>query len=150
MNRVQKLVLLLVLMIAVPALAAPGMPDFNPHIYADGVAWGTKVTTALPAPNGNNAHSFDKLFVFTNGPSEQLLVAEAAPRNPEYNGGRWVTYTASWTEEGMAAHDPLPVLKSYEEIQLHEGLGHLLLAKGSPDAPDAPPPYFSCPLLPVK
>jgi hypothetical protein len=142
------LLLLLVLLAAVPALAAPGKPDFNPHIYADGEAWGTKVTTPLPSPQGNNAHSFDKLFVFTNGADGQLLVAEAAPGTPGYHGGRWVTYTATWNEAGMAAHDPLPVLMSYEDVMLHEGLGHLDVEKGSPDG--GPPPYFSCPLLPVK
>lgn len=141
------LLLLLALLMAIPALAMPGKPDFTPHIYADGVAWGTKVTTVLPAPNGNNAHSFDKFFVVVNGADGQLPVAEAAPRNKEYNGGRWVTYTVTWTEEGMAAHDPLPVLTSYADVMLHHGLGHLTVEKGSPAG--GPPPYFSCPLLPV-
>jgi hypothetical protein len=141
-------VLALVLVIAIPASANPGKPDFGPHVYADGVAWGTKVTTVLPAPNGNNAHSFDKFFVVTNGADGQLPVGEAAPRNSAYNGGRWVTYTATWTAAGMAAHDPLPVLRSYEDVMLHAGLGHLDVGKGSP--PGGPPPYFQCPLLPVK
>jgi hypothetical protein len=52
-----------------------------------------------------------------------------------------------WTAEGMAAHDPLPVLMSYEEVQLHHSLGHLAIAPGSPG--DTPPDYFECPLLPV-
>jgi hypothetical protein len=140
--------LLILLLAAVPALAMPGKPDFGPHVYADGEAWGTKVTAVLPEPKGNNAHSFDKLFVFTNGADGQLLVGEAAPGNSAYNGGRWVTYTATWNEAGMAAHDPLPVLMSYEEIMLHKDLGHLDVEKGSPDG--GPSPYFQCPLLPVK
>ena len=142
------LVLLLSLLVAVPALAAPGQPDFGPHVYADGVAWGTKVTTVLPTSNGNNSHSFDKFFVVTNGADGQLPVGEAAPRNPAYNGGRWVTYTVTWTAEGMDAHDPLPVLMSYEDVMLHYGLGHLTVEKGSPAG--GPPAYFQCPLLPVK
>lgn len=140
-------VLVLALVAVVPASAGPGKPDFGPHIYADGLAWGTKVTTALPAPKGNNAHSFDKFFVFTNGTSGQLPVGEAAPGR-DYNGGRWVTYTATWTAEGMAAHDPLPTLTSYAQVMLHEGLGHLDIQKGSPVG--GPPAYFQCPLLPVK
>jgi hypothetical protein len=151
MNKVLRwspFLLLLVLLIAMPALALPGKPFFTPHVYADGVAWGTKVTTILPAPKGNNEHSFDKFFVFTNGAEGQLPVGEAGPRNPAYNGGRWETYTATWTEAGMMAHDPLPVLKSYAEIMIHEDLGHLLVVEGSPGPP--PPPYFQCPLLPVK
>ena len=141
------LLLLLLLLIAMPALAMKGKPDFGPHIYADGEAWGTKVLGELPAPNDHNEQSFDKFFVFTNGADGQLPVGEAAPRNPAYNGGRWDTYTATWNEAGIAAHDPLPVLTSYEAVMLHEGLGHLDIVEGSP--PGGPPDYFECPLLPV-
>lgn len=137
----------LFMLISVPAVADKGKPDFSPQLYADGEAWGTKVATALPAPSGNNAHSFDKVFVFTNGAGGQLPVGEAAP-GPDFNGGRWVTWTATWTASGMAAHDPLPVLTSYADVMLHAGLGHLALIKGSP--PGGPPAYFECPLLPVK
>lgn len=128
--------------------ANPGAPNFGPALYGDGEVWGTKGAAALPAPNGTNNASFDKLFVFVNGAPGQLPVAEAAPRNPAYNGGRWFTYTAMWTMDGMTAHDPLPVLMSYEEIQLHHSLGHLAIAPGSPAG--GPPPYFECPLLPVR
>ena len=46
-------------------------------VYADGDTWGTKRTTALPAPT-DNAHSFDALFVIvnSNNPDGQLPVAE--------------------------------------------------------------------------
>ena len=67
--------------------ANPGKPNFGPAIYGDGQVWGTKAAAALPAPNGNNVQSFDKLFVIVNGAAGQLAVAEAAPRNPAYNGG---------------------------------------------------------------
>ena len=113
------------LVLAGVALANPGKPTFGPVIYADGEVWGTKAVTTLPAPNGNNEQSFDKLFVIVNGAPGQLPVGEAAPGNPAYNGGRWFTHTAMWTAEGMAAHDPLPVLMSYADIQLHEKLGHV-------------------------
>ena len=57
------------------------------------MAWGTKVTTVLPEPKGNNLHSFDRLFVFTNGaegqrPSVRLhrgagtTLAVGGPRSP--------------------------------------------------------------------
>ncbi len=123
-------------------------PNFGPAIYGDGEVWGTKGTTALPDPNGRNLQSFDKLFVIVNGAPGQLPVSEAAPRNPSYNGGRWFTHTVMWTAAGMAAHDPLPVLMSYEEVALHESLGHLAIAAGS--FAGGPPDYFQCPLLPVK
>ncbi len=129
---------------------APGKPDFSPQIYADNKAWGTKVTTVLPAPKRSNLHSFDSFFVITNSnnPEGQLPVAEAAPGNPAYNGGRWFTHSVEWTAEGFMAHGMVPVLTSYDEIQLHEALGHLVITPGS--FPMGPPVYFQCPLLPVK
>jgi hypothetical protein len=130
------------------ASANPGAPNFGPAIYADGEVWGTKAVTELPAPNENNLQSFDKLFIVVNGAAGQLPVGEAAPGNPAYNAGRWFAHTVMWTDEGMAAHDPLPVLMSYADIQLHAGLGHLAIAAGPPDG--GPPPYFGCPLLPVR
>lgn len=132
------------------AAAMPGKPDFGPHIYADGVAWGTKVTTELPEPAGTNMQSFDKLFVITNSnnPGDQLPVGEAGPGNPDYNGGRWYTHTVMWTEAGFAAHGTVPILMSYDDIMLHYSMGHLEITAGTPGPP--PPPFFSCPLLPVK
>lgn len=127
--------------------ANPGAPNFSPALYGDGQVWGTKGAAALPAPNGRNNRSFDKLFVIINGAPGQLPVAEAAPGNPAYNGGRWITQTVMWTEAGMNAHEPLPVLTSYGDVELHASLGHLAIAPGSPNP--AVPDYFECPLLPV-
>lgn len=134
------LVLMFGLMIAGPASA--DAPNFSPAIYGDGVAWGTKGLADLPAPNDHNAQSFDKLFQFTNGAAGQLPVAEAAPGNPNYNGGRWNAQSVTWTAAGLAAHDPLPVLTSYDEVMFHYNLGHLSITSANS--------YFECPLLPVK
>ncbi len=131
-------------------IADPGKPNFSPAIYGDGVTWGTKGTTVLPAPNDSNRQSFDNLYVVTNSnnPQGQLPISEAAPGNPEYNGGRWFTHTAEWTEAGFLAHGLVPVLMSDEELDYHEALGHLVVTPGS--FPNGPPVYFQCPLLPVK
>lgn len=136
------IVLLLALVMALPAAAGPGKPNFSPAIYADGKAWGTKGLAALPAPNANNVQSFDKLFVITNGADGQLPVSEAGPGNPAYNGGRWFTHTVTWTLENP------PLVTSYAELLYHESEGHLTIEEGSPDG--GPPDYFECPLLPVK
>jgi hypothetical protein len=117
-------------------------PNFGPSVYADGVAWGTKGTTTLPAPSENNEQSFDKLLVIVNGVDGQLPVGEAAPGNPMYNGGRWATYTVTWT---VPAH---ALLMSYDDVMFHAGLGHLEITAGPPEG--GPPAYFQCPLLPVK
>ncbi len=130
------------------AFAGPGKPNFGPSIYADGVAWGTKATTELPAPNDHNVQSYDILYVITNGADGQLPVSDAGPRNRYYNGGRWFTHTAEWTPFGLEVMVPLPVLKSYEDIMPHYDAGHLDIWPGSFDG--GPPEYFQCPLLPVK
>jgi hypothetical protein len=133
---------------AVAGTVSAQAPNFSPGVYADGMVWGTKGTTDLPAPSENNLQSFDKLFVFVNGAAGQLPVSEAGPGNPLYNGGRWFTHTAMWTAEGLAANNPLPVLMSYDDIQVNQSLGYLVIAPGSPAG--GPSPYFQCPLLPVK
>lgn len=147
------LVIALSLAFAATVSADRGKPSFSPMIYADGEAWGTKGAHVLPAPNGHNIQSFDKLFVITNSNNMmgQLPVAEASPRNFNYNGGRWYTHTVTWTEAGFAFHGTVPILKSYEDIMYHFMLGHLTVTAGSPaPPPDGPPDFFECPLLPVK
>ena len=144
------LVAAMVTVMAAPAFANPGKPNFMPGVYADGEAWGTKATTGLPAPNAHNLQSFDKLFVITNSNNMdgQLPVAEAAPGNRNYNGGRWFTHTVEWTQAGFDHHGTVPVLMDYDEVMLHYTLGHLTITEGSFEG--GPPAYFQCPLLPVK
>jgi hypothetical protein len=147
-KQVSLLSFLTLLFVVAPVLAQ--QPNFGPALYGDGEVWGTKATTILPEPRGNNLHSFDKLFLVVNDQNmpSQLPVAEAAPGNRYYNGGRWITHVVRWTEEGMAFHDTLPTLTSFEEIEFHHGLGHLEIVQGT--IPNGPPLYFQCPLLPVK
>ncbi len=141
-------------LLAAPWLqAAPGepnAPNFTPAIYADGVVWGTKGTTGLPAPTDANLQSFDILYVVTNSnrPGGQMPVAEAAPGNPDYNGGRWFTHTVEWTADGFAAYGMVPLLTSEEDILMQEAMGNLVVTPGS--FPNGPQVYFQCPLLPVK
>ena len=79
--------------------------------------------------------------MFTNGVEGQMAVAEAAPGNPDYNGGRWISYTATWV-----AGEPA-LLTSYAEVMAAVAAGDLVVSLGAPgDGPD----YFQCPLLPVK
>jgi len=136
----------LLLVLANFANAGPGQPNFMAAIYGDGEVWGTKGTTSLPAANENNSQSFDNIYVVTNANDPnavQLPVSEAAPGNPNYNGGRWSLQTATWTAEGFVAYGGFaPILKSEEDIKYNEGLGYLIIESGST--------YFQCPLLPVK
>ncbi|MEJ2178971.1 MAG: hypothetical protein P8Y28_00700 [Gammaproteobacteria bacterium] len=128
------------------ASADPGQPNFMPAIYGDGEVWGTKGTTSLPAPSGANLQSFDNIYVITNANDPnavQLPVSEAAPGNPNYNGGRWSVQLVTWTASGFMAYGGYaPILKSEEDINYNEAMGYLEIASGST--------YFQCPLLPVK
>lgn len=127
------LVVALSLIFVVPAFAAA--PNFGSAIYADGETWGTKGTADLPAPNDNNGQSFDGLFKFTNGVDDQLAVAEAAPTNPAYNGGRWAEYLVTFTDGAV-------LVTSYDQL-------HDLAMEGKVTIVPTGN-YFQCPLLPDK
>lgn len=140
--------ILLALLAGMATTASAQAPNFGPALFGDGEIWGTKGLGELPPANGRNNRSFDKLFVIVNGAAGQLPVAEAAPGNSAYNGGRWYTHTVMWTADGIANNNPLPVLMSYDAIHYHEAMGDLMIAAGSPMG--GPPDFFLCPLLPVK
>lgn len=126
-------VLVFTLVFAGAALAS-GQPNFGDAIYADGQTWGTKGLADLPAPNGHNEQSFDMIFVFPGAAADgQLPVAEAAPGNPAYNGGRWNAQVVEWLIEPV-------LITSYAELQAHAMAGHLTYSSAGR--------YFECPLLP--
>lgn len=115
--------------------ASAAAPNFGPAIWADGQLFGTKGTADLPAPNAHNAQSFDGLFKFTNGVEGQLPVAEAAPGNPDYNGGRWTEYQVTFTDGAVE-------VTSYAQLMELDDAGEVsIVATGN---------YFQCPLLPDK
>lgn len=123
-------VLAALLVAAVPAFAAG--PNFGSAILADGQTWGTKGNATLPAPNPHNRQSFDGLYKFT---TQALPVAEAAPGNPAYNGGRWIEYSVTWnvTPVMVTSFADLEPLINSGAVTVHE--------TGT---------YFQCPLLPDK
>jgi hypothetical protein len=119
-----------------PSGTIPGSPTFGAAIYADGQTWGTKHNADVPFFEGKNDQSFDVLYTFTNGVAGQLAVAEAAPGNPYYNGGRWVTMEVEWTVTPY-------LLTSYGDVQTALDAGDL-------EPTGAGSAYFQCPLLPDK
>lgn len=131
-------------------LASQAKPTFDAAIWGDGELWATTAVTPIPPARAENRQSFDALYVITNSntPEGQAPVSEAAPRNPDFNGGRWFTHTATWTQAGFDAHGTVTVLKSYDDVMLHADLGHLEITEGAPAG--GPPAYFECPLLPVR
>jgi hypothetical protein len=130
------LLVVLSLIVAIPAFA--DAPSFGPTVYGDGQLWGTKGTATLPAPTDNTIQAYDALVSFTNGDVPgQKPVAEAAPGNPAYNGGRWIAYDATW-----AAGSTPVLLTSYDAVMAQVKAGNLTLVETGN--------YFQCPLLPVK
>lgn len=137
------------------AAARPGKPSFGPEIYGDGEAWGTKFTTALPEPT-TNEQSFDVLaFVVAGpgraGPPVQLPISEAAPGNPDYNGGRWASRTVVVTDADR--YDEIAPVTDYETFLAEQAAGTFgPFQDGAPIVGGSPirPEYFQCPLLPVK
>jgi hypothetical protein len=136
--------------LALSGIAFAGAPNFGPALWADGNLYGTKGTTTLPAPTPNNVQSFDALYVVTNSnnPQGQLPIAEAAPGNSAYNGGRWFTHTVEWTASAFQTYGYVPVLKSANDVLDQANMGYVVITPGSfPGGPDV---YFQCPLLPNK
>ena len=76
----------------------------------------------------------------------QRAVAEAAPGNRDYNGGRWSVKIVVFTPQGIAAHDPDGdgtvnfELTNASAVLDHAGLGHFTIMDTDV--------YFECPLLP--
>lgn len=129
------LVVAISLVAVVPAFAAS--PNFGSAIYADGETFGTKGTASLPAPTENNRQSFDGLFKIMNGVEGQLAVAEAAPGNPAYNGGRWIEYFVEFVDPADAV-----LVTSYAQLHALALANKVTIVETGA--------YFQCPLLPDK
>ena len=79
--------LLLAIAVTVPALAQQGPP--TNQIYAnDELFTGVNAPRDLPAKG-----AFDTIYVLGPG---LMAVADAAPGDPDYNGGRWEVRMVTW------------------------------------------------------
>ena len=90
--------------LAATALAGPGAGGVaGPAFYVDGTLYRTVATpTTLPANAPDQ--SFDVIYEFFG---LQTNVAEAAPGDSDYNGGRWMVHGLSFANyaAAVAAHD---------------------------------------------
>jgi hypothetical protein len=129
-----------------PASAdAGGAMRVSQAIWVNGELYGTVLTpTSFAAPP---AQSLDLLYNFSmSGLAGQRSVAESAPGDPTYNGGRWWVQMVVFTAAGIAALDKdgdgliEAELTSATEVMRHVSLGHLVVVPTST--------YFECPLLP--
>jgi hypothetical protein len=126
-------VLALGLLSAVPAFAARGGEQGSPIqadlLWADGELLGTIFQTELKF-NGNEK-SYDQLFLVEG----QNPVAEAAPGNRDYNGGRWLPTP-------VAYDGSLGTLESYEDLMAAVEAGAAHIGATMYDA------AFLCPVIP--
>lgn len=124
---------------AATGTAAAQKPNFEAGFYGDDERWGTKALGELPEPK--NKDSLDKLFFIMHGEQDAPL-SEAAPGNPDYNGGRWWSHTVTVTNA-----DPIDFpVTSYSELAGYADAGYVMITEGEANHPD----FFVCPLLPYK
>ncbi len=102
----------------------------------------TDTTFTSPPPQAT-----DVIFSFADSGLEgQRSVAEYAPGDSEYTGGRWNVMVVAFTDLGISIHDADHdgqvdfELTNAEQVLHHAQLGHLTIAE--------PGVYFECPLLP--
>jgi len=103
----RRIVTLATVLVAAGALATAGLAGSGgvsgPAFYVDGQLYRTVATpTALPA--SAPAKSFDVIYEFFG---VQTNVAEAAPGDRDYNGGRWMVHGLSFADydAAVAAYD---------------------------------------------
>jgi hypothetical protein len=105
----------LIVGIATPASAGVGGPAF----YVDGQLYRTVGTPTDLSGTGAPAQSWDVIYDFGGA---QLNVAEAAPGDSDYNGGRWQVHALAFPAGYAAAVasgdlDGDSVLDSAEEVR---------------------------------
>jgi hypothetical protein len=112
------------LTVATPAMAGVSGPAF----YVDGVPYRTVGTPTDLSGTGAPAHSWDVIYDLGGA---QLNVAEAAPGDRDYNGGRWMVHAVAFPDGYAAAVsdgdlDGDGMLDSAEEVQAAIAAGSAL------------------------
>lgn len=110
-------VLSLAALLVLPGTASAGVT--GPAFYVDGDLYRTVLTPTDLSGTGAPESSFDVIYEFFGA---QANVAEAAPGDPDYNGGRWMVKGLAFTtsyQATLAAHDldASGVLDSAEEVE---------------------------------
>lgn len=128
--------------VLLPAAAAQAGVS-GPAFYVDGVAYRTVATPNDLSVTGAPTHSFDVIYDLGGA---QLNVAEAAPGDRDYNGGRWMVHAVSFPSGYAAAlaagdRDGDGVLGSAEEVSAAMSAGFAV--DGGVVA------SFTCPVIPL-
>jgi len=118
-------------------------------VYAEERLWETSRAVALDPPPRERYADFDSFFVVlnSNNAEKQHPIAEIGPPRADYDG-QWRTFTVIWNVEGLEAYETVPIMESYDDILVEEGLGHIIIEPGSPKG--GPPDFFSSHLNPLE
>jgi hypothetical protein len=96
----------------------------GPAFYIDHVLYRTVATPTNLAGTGAPDHSFDAIYTF----ADQRSVAEAAPGDPGFNGGRWQVHAVAVDDYAAALAagdlDGNGVLDALDEVQAALASGH--------------------------
>jgi hypothetical protein len=117
----------------------------GPAFYVDGEMYRTVGTPTDFSNTGAPAHSFDTIYDLPGQPN----VAEAAPGDPGFNGGRWqvhaISYNTDWATT-VAAHD----MNSSGDLDSDEEVDSALADPGPAGATDlGVVAFFECPVIKV-
>jgi hypothetical protein len=116
--------------IAAP-VAAAGPPALA--FYVDGVRYRTVGTPTDFSGTGAPTHSFDAIYALGDG---LINVAESAPGDRGYNGGRWMVLPVTWNVAPVQ-------LTSDEQVESYAANGWITVAT-------TPAKQFECPVIPVQ
>jgi hypothetical protein len=119
----------LLLSLAAGPVAAGGPPSLA--FYVDGARYRTVGTPTDFSGTGAPAHSFDHIYALGSG---LINVAESAPGDRDYNGGRWMVTPVAW-------HTTPVQLTSDEQVDAYADAGMLTILD--------PIKWFECPVIPV-
>jgi hypothetical protein len=108
--------------------AAAGNPNPRPQTWVDCVLYDGVVPSTSLKPNSD---AFDELYTGGHGFQDGVpLISDAAPGDPDYNGGRWHLNTL----KASVDPDKYSGACSVEDLDLQDF--------------DSTATYFECPLLP--
>ena len=129
--------------LAVPAVGSAGVS--GPAFYVDGDVYRTVGTPSDLSNTRAPAHSFDTIYAFAG--AQSLNVAEAAPGDSDYNGGRWRVQVVGYAEgesyaSALAAFDAngSDDFDSDAEVRAAILAGVITTTSG---------PSFVCPVIPL-
>ena len=122
------------LLVATSAGAAlAGGPPLPNAFIVDGVMYRTVLTPTDLSGTGAPGSSYDTIYVLGNGLTN---VAEAAPGDPDYNGGRWMVRPLTWHVTPYQLQSAEEVLAASQGMDPDLSLGDTVA-------------QFVCPVIPM-